>query len=96
MSKDSKQLEKEFERLRDKVDSLSGRKDDGVLLSNNELSSLVTAIHNMVEEKERVNRALVEVTDRMKKLEGMVASMYSNCREASVTERCHYLILTLR
>jgi hypothetical protein len=72
MSKESEQIEKELQRLRDRVESLSTKKE--VILTSEELSALVKY---MVEERERTNRALIGMTDKIRRLEGVLDDMYA-------------------
>ena len=80
MASANEQIERELQRLRAKVEMLSSKKEN-VVLSSEELSALVKY---MVEERERTNRALIGMTDKIKKLEGVLENMYAT--EQEVTE----------
>ena len=73
VSKESKQLEKELEMIRDKLNLLSSNMDQAH--SEEELSSIATIVKYMAEERERTNRTLLEMTDKIRKMEGIIAGL---------------------
>ncbi len=85
MSKESKQLEKELEMIRDKLNLLSSNMDQAH--SEEELSSIATIVKYMAEERERTNRTLLEMTDKIRKMEGIIAGMYPQEEEVEASRQ---------